>query len=281
MKKILVPVDFSDTSIHALHAACQLAIRTGADLFLLNANEMAAYVVPVSEYAYTASALDVAEYNKTANERIQNLKSGLLSDSRFKHLNVITAVREGLMVPVIREVIEEEVIDLIVMGTLGVSGWKELLIGSNTERVIRYAPCPVLVIPKGTDELKINRVVVPTNLKPDQKNAFKMVKKWQEIFGFEVHALYLNDPLGAMTHVDIEAEKNRQMAAAGLRDVYLHLYGMTIDAEDAIRKYAQQVNADMIIMGTHQPRGLSHLLFGSLTEDTANHSPVPVLSVPV
>jgi nucleotide-binding universal stress UspA family protein len=281
MKKILVPVDFSDTSIHALHAACQLAIRTGADLFLLNANEMAAYVVPVSEYAYTASALDVAEYNKTANERIQNLKSGLLSDSRFKHLNIITAVREGLMVPVIREVIKEEGIDLIVMGTLGVSGWKELLIGSNTERVIRYAPCPVLVIPKGIDELKINRVVVPSNLKPDQKNAFKMVKKWQEIFGFEVHALYLNDPLGAMTHVDIEAEKNRQMAAAGLRNVYLHLYGMTIDAEDAIRKYAQQVNADMIIMGTHQPRGLSHLLFGSLTEDTANHSPVPVLSVPV
>lgn len=281
MKKILVPVDFSDTSIHALHAACQLALRTGADLFLLNANEMAAYVVPVSEYAYTASALDVAEYNKTANERIQNLKSGLLSDSRFKHLNIITAVREGLMVPVIREVIEEEGIDLIVMGTLGVSGWKELLIGSNTERVIRYAPCPVLVIPKGIDELKINRVVVPSNLKPDQKNAFKMVKKWQEIFGFEVHALYLNDPLGAMTHVDIEAEKNRQMAAAGLRNVYLHLYGMTIDAEDAIRKYAQQVNADMIIMGTHQPRGLSHLLFGSLTEDTANHSPVPVLSVPV
>lgn len=281
MKKILVPVDFSDTSIHALHAACQLALRTGADLFLLNANEMAAYVVPVSEYAYTASALDVAEYNKTANERIQNLKSGLLSDSRFKHLNIITAVREGLMVPVIREVIKEEGIDLIVMGTLGVSGWKELLIGSNTERVIRYAPCPVLVIPKGIDELKINRVVVPSNLKPDQKNAFKMVKKWQEIFGFEVHALYLNDPLGAMTHVDIEAEKNRQMAAAGLRNVYLHLYGMTIDAEDAIRKYAQQVNADMIIMGTHQPRGLSHLLFGSLTEDTANHSPVPVLSVPV
>ena len=66
------------------------------------------------------------------------------------------------MVPVVKKVAEDEFADLIVIGTMAASGWKEMLVGSNTERVIRHAPCPVLVIPAGVQELKIDRVLVPT-----------------------------------------------------------------------------------------------------------------------
>ena len=281
MQKILVPVDFSDTSVNALKLACQLAIRADADILILHVNETVPYIIPVSEYAYTASAVNIEEYDQELKHRMQTLKADILKESRFKDLRIETAIEAGLMVPVVKKVAEDECSDLIVMGTMGVSGWKEMLIGSNTERVIRHAPCPVLVIPAGIQELKMDRVLVPTTLKPEQIKVFNTTKTWQDLFGFDVEALYVSDPLNASTRAHVETEKNKIIDATGLRHVYLHLKGEAVKEEDAIRAYADEAEADLIIMGTHQRHGLSHLLFGSLTENTANHTHVPVLAVPV
>ena len=281
MKKILVPIDFSDASVNALKVACQLALRFDAGLYLLHVNEMIPYVIPVTEYAYTATAVDIETYNKEKYEHIQQLKKNVLREAPYSNLDITVAVEAGVMVPVVKKVAEEEFADLIVMGTLGASGWKEVLIGSNTERIIRHAPCPVLVIPEGVQELTVERVLVPTTLKPDQIRVFKTAKAWQEFLGFDVEALYVGDPLNAGAHGNVESEKNRLTEETGLRHVYLHLNTLDVKVEDAIRTYAKQAEADLIIMGTHQRHGLSHLLFGSLTENTANHAHVPVLAVPV
>ena len=281
MKKILVPVDFSDASTNALRVAAQLAVRANASLYLLHVNERAPYIIPVSEYAYTSAPADLEAYDKEAEERMQNVKAVLLNEPRFSHLQVETGVEEGLLTTVVKTVTENEDIDLIVIGTLGASGWKETLVGSNTERVIRHADCPVLVIPEGVRELNIKRALVPSTLKPDQKGVFKVVKAWQDLLGFEVLALYINDPLNAATNGSIEAEKKRLVEPVGLSEVYLHLYGPSLNEEAAILQYAGEAEADMIVMSTHQRRGLSHLLFGSITEDTANHAHLPVLAVPI
>ena len=281
MKKILVPVDFSDTSVNALKMACQFAVRADAAVLMLHVNETVPYIIPVSEYAYTASAVNIEEYDQELKNRIQTLKSDILKEPRFKGLRIEAVIEAGLMVPVVKKVAEDEFADLIVIGTMGASGWKEMLVGSNTERVIRHAPCPVLVIPAGIQELKMDRVLVPTTLKSDQLDVFKTVKTWQDLFGFDVEALYVGDPLNASTRANVETEKNRLTEATGLRHVYLHLKAEAVKEEDAIRAYADEAEADLIIMGTHQRHGLSHLLFGSLTENTANHTHVPVLAVPV
>ena len=281
MKKILVPIDFSDASVNALKVACQLALRFDAGLYLLHVNEMMPYVIPVTEYAYTATAVDIETYNKEKYEHIQQLKKNVLREAPYSNLDITVAVEAGVMVPVVKKVAEEEFADLIVMGTLGASGWREVLVGSNTERVIRHAPCPVLVIPEGVRELTVERVLVPTTLKPDQIRVFKTAKAWQEFLGFDVEALYVGDPLNAGAHGNVESEKNRLTEETGLRHVYLHLNTLDVKVEDAIRTYAKQAEAGLIIMGTHQRHGLSHLLFGSLTENTANHAHVPVLAVPV
>ncbi|MBK8429567.1 MAG: universal stress protein [Lewinellaceae bacterium] len=281
MKKILVPIDFSDASVNALKVACQLALRFDAGLYLLHVNEMIPYVIPVTEYAYTATAVDIETYNKEKYEHIQQLKKNVLREAPYSNLDITVAVEAGVMVPVVKKVAEEEFADLIVMGTLGASGWREVLVGSNTERVIRHAPCPVLVIPEGVRELTVERVLVPTTLKPDQIRVFKTAKAWQEFLGFDVEALYVGDPLNAGAHGNVESEKNRLTEETGLRHVYLHLNTLDVKVEDAIRTYAKQAEAGLIIMGTYQRHGLSHLLFGSLTENTANHAHVPVLAVPV
>ncbi len=281
MKKILVPVDFSDASLNALNAACHFAVRTNASLYVLHVNEMAPYILSVPRYDFPAAAVAAEQYNKEADERIQAVKSVLLSTPGFGKLNVEVAVKEGLMISVAKETVKKEGIDLIVMSTLGASGWKEVFVGSNTERVIRHASCAVLVIPDGMDELKIKRVLAPTTLKPDQKVVFETLKAWQDLLDFDVHLLYINDPPFALAPGDIETAKDQLVEQTGLRKVVLHRYGQTLYEEEAILHYAFKEKTNLIVMGTHQRRGLSHLLFGSVTEDTVNHTHVPVLAVPI
>ncbi|NUO00544.1 MAG: universal stress protein [Saprospiraceae bacterium] len=281
MKKILVPVDFSDASLNALNAACHLAVRTHARLYILHVNEMAPYILSVPRYDFPAAAVAAETYNKEADERIKALQSVILNTPGFGQLHVEIAVKEGLMISVINETVQEAGIDLIVMSTLGASGWKEVFVGSNTERVIRHAACPVVVIPDYIDELKIKRVLVPTTLKPDQKGVFAMVKAWQDLMNFEAHLLYINDPLNTLAPGDVETAKDDLVKQSGLHKTSLHRYGQTLYEEEAIQHYAYETKADLVVMGTHQRHGLSHFLFGSVTEDTVNHTHVPVLAVPI
>lgn len=281
MKKILVPIDFSEVSINALQVAGHLALRSNARLFVLHVNETMPYVVPMPEYAYTSSAVDLDESQRVAVNHMEQIKTDLLSEPLLSKLQVETLVEEGLMMPVVRSIAVEQGIDLIVVGTLGSSGWKELLVGSNTERMIRLADCPVLVIPEGVKELDIKKILVPSTLKADQLEVFRLIRNWQDILNFEVEVLYINDPLHTATHGSVEMEKNRLTEMAGLKNVFLHIHGQSMNEESVIQGYANSSEVDLIVMGTHQRRGLSHLLFGSMTEDTANHTHVPVLAVPI
>lgn len=103
MKKILVPIDFSDASVNALKVACQLALRFDAGLYLLHVNEMIPYVIPVTEYAYTATAVDIETYNKEKYEHIQQLKKNVLREAPYSNLDITVAVEAGVMVPVVEK----------------------------------------------------------------------------------------------------------------------------------------------------------------------------------
>jgi nucleotide-binding universal stress UspA family protein len=167
------------------------------------------------------------------------------------------------------------------MGTKGASGMSEFLVGSNTEKVIRTAPCPVLAIPESTETFDPKIVLLPSTLKNDQWNVFQYVAKWERVFGFSTKVLYLNNPSYLPTDGSAEARKNRLAEAAGLSRTDVIMTTETFYEDSAILATAHQCDADMIIMGTHQRKGLSHFLFGSITEDTVNHSNVPVLTFPI
>ncbi len=281
MKKILVPVDFSDTSLNALEIAGQLAVRANTGIYLLHVNETAPYLMSVQRYDIPAAEFAADAYSKEATERMRLLRVDLENDSQFSKLPIQSNVKEGMMIPILQELVKTEGIDLIVMGTLGASGWDEVLVGSNTERVIRHAPCPVLVIPGGINQLNIRRIVVPSTLKADQKSVFQTVKIWQDLLSFKIEVLYINDPIHVLASDGVKAGMDQLIQKIGLKDIHLHSRGWTQNEEEAILTYAETVKADLIVMGTHQRRGLSHLLFGSIVEDTVNHTHMPVLSVPI
>jgi nucleotide-binding universal stress UspA family protein len=280
MKKILVPTDFSQNAKHALHTAARVAKQSNAALVIMHANVEAVYVPPLAEYT-GAMNFDMMDYGAAAAEELFALKNELSKTPGLEGVAIETTVEEGYLYNTLERVSQTEHCDLIVMGTKGATGAAEFFVGSNTEKVIRTAGCPVLAVPQDSGDFNIKTVLVPSTLKADQKKVFETLAAWQKKYGFEVKVLYLNNPAGFSDENAIEAASEAFAEAAGLEKVSTFVSSNTFNEEAAILQFAATNQVDLIAMGTHQRRGLSHLLFGSLTEDTANHSPVPVLSIPL
>ncbi|MCE7926405.1 MAG: universal stress protein [Haliscomenobacteraceae bacterium CHB4] len=281
MKKILVPIDFSHNSKNALRFAAEVAVKNGASLELLHANVAAIYSVPLSEYASATVYAEDRNYDESASRLLERTKHELFENPAFAKLKVDTRVEEGYLHSCIRNVAQEDEVDLVVMGTKGAAGVNEFLVGSNTEKVIRTAPCPVLAVPENTEKFTIKTVLLPSTLKDDQKGIFNYLAEWQKVFGFNVKVLYLNNPSGFPTDGSAEAAKNRLAEAAGLTKLEVIMAMGSFFEDSTILSVADQYDVDMIAMATHQRHGLSHVFFGSITEDTVNHSNIPVLAVPI
>ncbi len=280
MKKILVPVDFSANAKHALRTAATIAARYHAWLEVLHVNTAIAYAPALPEYPGIGT-YDMTDYYDSVADEFRAMKKELLEDPAFENMKIETRVEEGLLFSTVRKVCEEDSVGLIVIGTKGATGAVEFFVGSNTEKVIRTAPCPVLAIPENSGSFNLRTVVLPTTLDEDQFPVFMQLASWQKHWKFEVKLLYLNNPGLFSSNDEIEAAAKSFAGRAGLHDVTTFGSNTTFNEEASIVQFAKTEKADLIAMATHQRKGLSHLLFGSLTEDTANHSPVPVLSVPV
>lgn len=280
MKKILVPTDFSDHAKRAFFWAAELAAKSGAMLEIMHANTAAAYAPVLPDY-YSPELMEFEDYAQQAADDLRFLKKELAREEKFDRVEVETRVEEGLLHATISKLVEEDECDLVVMGTKGATGAAEFFVGSNTEKVIRMANCPVLAVPASAGEFNLQRVLLPSTLLPDQMSAFEWLAEWQKFQDFEVKILYLNNPAGLMTMDAIEEKATTFCKQTGLKNANTFAASNVLNEEMTILKFAEEMEIGLIAMATHQRRGVSHLLFGSLTEDAANHSDVPVLAIPI
>jgi nucleotide-binding universal stress UspA family protein len=136
LRKILVPVDFSECSRKALHYATALAKQSQAEILLLHVLEMP----PVPVQAFEAGFAEGTPEESAANE-LSEWQAQAGSPAPVK-----TLVCSGSASPEIVRTADENNMDLIVIGSHGRTGLARLLLGSTAERVVRHAPCPVLVV---------------------------------------------------------------------------------------------------------------------------------------
>ena len=140
VQRILVPLDFSRHADHVLEWAAHLAEEHESRLLLLHA-----YHLPVEFQQLEGAYLPQDFWASVKAEAEQNL-GRYAEPLRARGLTVETIVREGYPATVIEEEALEQQVDLIVIGTRGLSGLKHLLLGSIAERVVQKAPCPVLTV---------------------------------------------------------------------------------------------------------------------------------------
>lgn len=274
MKKIIVPIDFSEHSEFALKTAAKLAKKNNAEIFALHMLEMSDIMLTASDGLQYEKAV---YFYKLSEQKFESfLKKDYLKDIKvtpiIKHFKVFSEVNE---------VAQKNDADLIIMGSQGTSGVKEFFIGSNTERVVRHSDIPVLVVKNQVKDVDFEVVVFASDfsevcIKP-YLNAVKMFEK----IGSKLHMVYVNLPNDRFkSSMEIEkrvvnfftkAERNLDK----MKDVH---YVSDYTVEEGILNFANKVGADMIAIPTHGKKGLAHFFEGSVGEDVANHATLPVIT---
>jgi universal stress protein A len=140
LKKILVPIDFSPPSQNAFKYAVRFAEEFGGELTLLYVLEPESMTASMAIPEATAFVeADIVAAGKNLRSLIASIRNRKIERPHWK-------VRAGLPAHEIVELAKEMDVDLIVVATQGRTGWKHFCIGSTAERVVRAAPCPVLVV---------------------------------------------------------------------------------------------------------------------------------------
>ncbi len=273
MKKILVPTDFSEKAENALKVAAQLAKKFEAEIFLLHMLELPMNMVnPVGDTRRN----DLPEalfFMKLAKKRF----SQILSQPYLKGIKVHEIVEFHQAFDGIMETSKEHGCDFIVMGSQGASGFKEMFIGSNTEKVVRTSEIPVLVIKNNHPEFAVKNFVFATNLDNHNKKTLKKVVELARLLDAKLHLVYINTANEFITSEETDRYLNKFLEGNDFENYEFHIYNDD-SVEQGILHFAAKIKADLVGVATHGRKGLSHFFNGSISEDLVNHANTPVVT---
>lgn len=271
MKKILIPTDFSEHAEYALKVAAQIAKKHNGEIILLHMLEL-----PNQTGDAVSSGHALPEIMFFKNAALAKLES--LMDSDFlEGLKVSEIVQFELAFDGILKLIKKNDIDLIVMGSHGASGFKDMFIGSNAEKVVRHSEVPVLIIKKEIPDFTINKFVFASDFSDEVKVPFAKVVEVANKFEAELNLVMINTPNSFKSTLVAQEIMDKFVSQFNIKKVSTHIFN-DANVEKGILNFSNYINADLIGMCTHGRKGLSHFFNGSISEDLVNHAVKPVLT---
>jgi nucleotide-binding universal stress UspA family protein len=273
MKSILVPVDFSEQAKYAAKAASDIARISNAKIYLLHMLELPSGIIDPASYGSSSNTPTALLFLKRAHEKFEEFKNL----SFLKGLEVEDSVQFHKAYDGIIEESERKKVDLIVMGSKGSSGLEEMLVGSNTEKVVRNSNIPVLVIKNEIDHFKIENIVFASNFEKKNKVSFQKILDFTSLFNARLHLLKINTISNFETTKDSSDAIRNFINNYDLGDYTLNIYN-DISIEAGIINFSSLIDADVIAINTSGKRGLINLFSGSISEDLSNHAELPVIT---
>ena len=278
MIKVLVPYDFSQTANYALNFALSLSANySGIEITVLHIIEtpvatgmgtMGGGLDSIPEFENQIYFMELIEMRKRQLKEIHEKYAG-------SSINLNTKLVLGSVFKGISESISEQNPDLIVMGSKGASGLEEVIIGSNTEKVVRTASCPVITIKEETDVSKMKKIVFASDFRESDENVANRFKRIQSVFNAQFYFVIVNTPGNFETTRESMNRIRTFVQKHHFENIKAEVYN-SLSEESGIIEFADDIDADLIAMTTHGRTGLLHLITGSIAEDVVNHSKRPV-----
>ena len=271
MNPIIVAVDFSNTSIHAIEYAIPLANKLKSPIQLIWVDK-----ISPQESLYP----DTSNQNRNeAKKRFEELIK-IYGKKLAKGITLEYKLKKGKIYHEVDNLARLTHAELIITGAHGISGYEEFWIGSNAFKIVTYASCPVITI---RHDLKIKKtidiIVVPVDGSAETIQKLPFVVKLASLFKSEVHLVTThNSHLKSIQRI---AEKYSQTAVSYLHQHSVRFITDSIVANDltkAVLKYATSVGADLIAIMTEQETPVN-ILLGPQAQQMINQSVIPVLSI--
>jgi nucleotide-binding universal stress UspA family protein len=275
IKKILVPVDFTETAETAIAKAIELVKSLKAELFLLHVVEFKGYdfsIVPETGIKFPP----IREIEKILAGKMDAMQAGI----RKKHgITPEVYVTTGNIDSEIIDFSKKKKIDLIVMGTHGASGYRELFIGSNAQRVVTLSDIPVLTMQKHSHKPGFKNILLPIDNSLHSREKVNIAMTIADLFGSKIHVIGLPN---SKDKKEIELFKIKTGSVGKVIKSHNLPYTTTIikgnGIADAAMEYANKKKCDLIVINTGHESKLTGIFLGAFAQQIVNHSKVPVLS---
>lgn len=274
MEKVIVPVDFSNHSAWALEVAAGIAKKNNAELLVLHMLELSTGLLTKSNSQHQTTAIFLLKIAEAKFEEFlqRDFLEGIKVTPIVKHFKVFNEVNDVAM---------EHDADLVVMGSHGTSGSRDIFIGSNTEKVVRNSDVPVFVVKNQILDLKLDEVVFACDFKYENIRPYLNATKLFKSFDSNINLLYVNLPnenFRSTTEIDSRIADFLMKADGNLDSMKNVHYQADYSVERGIINFSNKVGADIIAIPTHGRKGIAHFFTGSVGEDVANHSALPVIT---
>lgn len=276
MKRILVPIDFSEPAEHALEVAATIAKAQGGVIVVL-------HMLGLSEAMLTKNETYEYEEAKYYMDLPRKRFATFLDRPYLKNIKVQQIVQNFKIFKELNKVAQEQQIDLIVMGSYGASGLNEFFVGSNTEKVVRTADVPVLVVKTRHKHFKVHKILFACDFTDATILAFARVKAFAANLSAKLTLIYVNTPYDRfISTTEMEARISKFFYKAGTAQQEVVIFN-DYNVEQGLMNYAKRDSFDILALPTRGKKPISHFLLGSrsIGEDMANHANMPVLTLKI
>ncbi len=278
MKKIIVPIDFSENSEKALHVAKMLAIAFNSELIIIHAfqtmpsnfNFYDGGIMPtIPSIGLSTQSFEIENQYK---EQLQKKVDALLGE----HINASFSTYQNSVTNAVEEAIEEHNADLVVIGRTGTGGFLDKLIGSSATSIALRAKCPVMVIPPQSTMSSIKKILYTSQLEYEEISNIAEILAFNKTLGGQIIFLKINsdhqpDIQPANQYIaEIKQEEGMENVNFIIRDYN--------DVKAGIVAYADEVQADLIAVSSRERSFLEEFLINpSLTKKLILDTHIPLL----
>lgn len=270
---IMVPVDFTPVSFRAIEFLAFLMDKTPINTYLV-------HVIEVNS-AEWAGSVDASEtLNKGELKQKQQLAEQKFTELK-KHVDFsfTSEVLFGGLTTTLAHYANTKSIDLVIMGTEGADGWLEKVSGSEAQHVVRYTNIPVITIHKNAAITPIQNLLWVADFEAEKQpeQSVAIIKMLQQLFHAKLHLLQIVDKEDEAKAQQLKHNMQVFTEQLNLQNYELHLHH-NYKVPAGVRSFNEVSEMDLVLIGTHGRKGISHLFYGSVAETLVNHCIRPLMT---
>ena len=277
MKRIILPTDFSENSVHAIHYALELFKEEECTFYLMNTYTPAIYQ---TEYVlHSPGQIGLGDvYQSDSEERLEELHKSLKKKYQNPNHHILTHSAFNILVDEVVSMTENEEAELVVMGTQGASGAKEIFLGTHTVHLIKKSRCPVIAIPAEYKTQIPKTILFPTDFEVEyRKEDLEAFLNIVGLTGATVEVLHIASGYGLTEEQEINKSKLDELLAQ-IPHTFHELASQPII--EGINKFQKENSVDMLVMIQNKHTFLERLFIEPIIKKIGFHVSIPFMVIP-
>ncbi len=272
MKRIVVATDFSSIADQAFLYSAHLAAHFGAELHV-------AHVVSPSPFlAHSPGDLidqTLKEMTREVELHMTEMQQQLPQSIKGK-VDLVYEVREGLVIDQLRDIADDVEADLMVMGTHGKTGWREVLMGTHAAAMVGRLDIPLLLVPPKTDYNGMRHIVYAIDYHDVPDRELQQLQVWTRSFSSRLSLLHVDQEEGEVDEDQLFSLRNTVAALDGVDDVkYAFIEGD--DALLSINDWVESHQADLLVVKHRNQNFFQQLVRKSLSRQMTRYTSIPMM----